>query len=281
LPVTNVSGFVVGQKIGIDIGGNYELATVTAVGKSATQTTLAATAAAGSTNMKIAATMNMTAGDTLTIGTGKLKEVVRISQVGTAGATGTGVDLAAPLRFEHKAGIDVSDVGTGISFTPATKFPHLSGDAVQALGSGITLDRPLSRSHVYGAAVVNPLNATEGFEGVIPNQRFGMPLSARAGSIALLDASGSTVVDAIVYGSQQSSSSANGSITSPELATLEGDQGKGGCIAVVPNVGGRGAAAAPAPNRSVARLPDGRDEDSLCTDFRLSNTPTPGAANQQ
>jgi hypothetical protein len=134
---------------------------------------------------------------------------------------------------------------------------------------------------VYGAAVVNPLNATEGFEGVIPNQRFGMPLSARAGSIALLDASGSTVVDAIVYGSQQSSSSANGSITSPELATLEGDQGKGGCIAVVPNVGGRGAAAAPAPNRSVARLPDGRDEDSLCTDFRLSNTPTPGAANQQ
>ena len=40
LPVTSAAGFEVGQKIGIDIGGNYELATVTAVGKAATQTTL-------------------------------------------------------------------------------------------------------------------------------------------------------------------------------------------------------------------------------------------------
>jgi hypothetical protein len=278
-PVTNVTGFIVGQKMGIDIGGTYELATVTAVGKSATQTTLSAVALSGSTNIKVAATANMTDGDTVTVGTGKLKEVVRITRVGTAGANGTGVDLAAPLRFEHRSGIDVSDVGTGISFLPATKFPHVSGDAVQALGGGITLDRAMAKSHVYGAAVVNPLNLTEGFEGAMPNQWFGMPLSARAGSIALLDASGVTV-DAMVYGSQQSSSSANGSITSPELATLEGDQGKGGCIAVVPNTGGRGSAAAPVPNRSVGRFPDGRDEDNLCTDFRMSNTPTPGAPNQ-
>jgi len=55
------------------------------------------------------------------------------------------------------------------------------------------------------------------------------------------------------------------------------------CIAVVPNTGAAGAAAAAAaavPNRSVARFPDGRDEDNLCTDFRMSNTPTPGAPNQ-
>jgi hypothetical protein len=280
VPVTNATGFVVGQKIGIDIGGNYELATVTAVGKASTQTTLAAAAAAGATNIKIAATMNMTEGDTLTVGTGKLMEIVKISRLGTAGAAGTGVELAGPLRFGHTSGIDVSDVGTGISFSPATKFPHVSGDAVQALGGGITLDKALAKSHAYGAPVINPQNPTEGFEGAPPSQWFGMPLSARAGSIALLDASGVTVVDAIVYGSQQSSSSANGYITSPELATLEGDQGKGGCIAVVPNAGGRGAAAAPAPNRSLGRFPDGRDEDNLCTDFRLSNTPTPGAPNQ-
>ena len=55
LPVTNAAGFEVGQKIGIDIGGNYELATVTAVGKAATQTTLSAAAAAGATNIKVAA----------------------------------------------------------------------------------------------------------------------------------------------------------------------------------------------------------------------------------
>ena len=74
LPVTNATGFEVGQKIGIDIGGNYELATVTAVGKAATQTTLSAAAVAGATNIKVAANSNMTVGDTLTVGTGGRKE---------------------------------------------------------------------------------------------------------------------------------------------------------------------------------------------------------------
>jgi non-reducing end alpha-L-arabinofuranosidase len=171
----------VGRKIGIDVGGNYELATVTAVGKAATQTTLAAAAAAGATNIKVAAGSNMTAGNTLTVGTGARKELVRVGSVGSAGADGTGIDLTTPLRFGHMAGIDVSDVGTGISFSPATRFPHVSGDAVQALGSGLTLDRPLANSHAYGAAVVNPLAATAGYQGPpAPNQWFGGVLSARA-----------------------------------------------------------------------------------------------------
>ncbi|MGJ5817200.1 arabinofuranosidase catalytic domain-containing protein [Paludibaculum fermentans] len=261
LPVTNAAGFSVGEKIGIDIGGNYELATVTAVGQAATQTTLSAASAAGATNIKVAASDNVRPGDTLTIGTGGRKEIATVKSAGSSGASGAGIDLAAPLKFDHAAGIDVSDVGTGISFTPATRFPHVSGDAVQALGSGLTLDRPLARSHEYGAAVVNTQAATVGYQGPpAPNQWFGGTLSARAGSIALLDAAGA-VVDAMVYGSQQSSSSGNGTITSPELATLEGDQGKGGCIVVVPlPIGGAG--------RSRGRFPNGADADSNCTDFQ-------------
>ena len=165
LPVANATGFEVGQRIGIDVGGNYELATVTAVGKAATQTTLAAAAVAGATNIKVAASADMTVGDTLTVGTGGRKELVTVASVGTAGASGTGVDLAAPLRFAHRSGVDVSDVGTGISFSPATKFPHVSGDAVQALGSGLTLDRPLTKSHAYGAPVVNAQVTTDGLPG--------------------------------------------------------------------------------------------------------------------
>jgi len=280
LPVTNIAGFTVGQRMGIDIGGNYELVTVTAVGKAATQTTLSAGAIAGATNIKLAATADLTAGDTLTIGTGKRKELVAVTGIGAPGANGTGITLAAPLRFDHVAGVDLSDVGTGIRFTPATKFPHMSGDAVQALGSGIALDKPLTRSHAYGAPVVNPLSTASGYQGPpVPQQWFGGTLSARAGSIALLDATGKVVVDAIIYGSQQSSSSANGTITSPEIATLEGDQGKGGCIAVAPGVGGRGAGpAAGATSRSVGRFPDGRDADSLCTDFRMQPATTLSAA---
>jgi len=282
LPVTNAAGFAVGQKIGIDIGGNYELATVTAVGKAATQTTLSAAAGAGATNIKVAANSNVTVGDTLTVGTGGRKELVTVTSVGTTGASGTGVDLAAPLKFDHMSGVDASDEGTGISFSPATRFRHVSGDAVQALGSGITLDGPLVNGHAYGAPVVNPLDTTGGYLGPpAPNQWFGGPLSARAGSIALLDASGVVVVDAIVYGSQQSSSSANGTITSPEIATLEADQGRGGCIVVVPSAGrgaGPAATSAGAANRSVGRFPDGFDADSLCTDFLLQPATTLAAA---
>jgi non-reducing end alpha-L-arabinofuranosidase len=271
LPVTNAAGFEVGQKVGIDVGGNHELATVTAVGKAATQTILSVSAVAGATRITVAAASNVTAGDTLTVGTGGRKELVTVTSVGMTGASGPEVGLTAPLEFDHMSGVDVSDVGTGVSFSPATRYPHVSGDAVQALGSGITLDTPLARGHAHGAAVINPLATADGYQGPpAPHQWFGGVLSARAGSIALLDASGVVVVDAVVYGSQQSNSSGNGTIASPELATLEADQGKGGCIVVVPSparASGPAASAAGTTNRSVGRFPDGFDADSLCTDF--------------
>jgi hypothetical protein len=117
--------------------------------------------------------------------------------------------------------------------------------------------------------------ANEGYQGPTPNAWFGSTLFITGGAIALMDASETVVMDAIVYGSQQSNSSANGYITRPDLATLEGVQHQGGCIAVVPGAGSgpataniAAAAAAPgAPNRSIGRFPDGRDTDSLCTDF--------------
>jgi hypothetical protein len=300
LPVTSAAGFEVGQKIGLDIGGNFELATVTAVGKAATQTTLAAAATAGSTSIKVSSNAHMTIGDTLTIGTGGFKELAAVKSIGNISEAPPGppggrrnasnapageVELAAPLKFHHAAWVDVSDVGTGITFAPPTRFPHTSGDAVQALGSGITLDRPLDNDHEYGAAIINPQAPAASYQGT-PNQWFGGALSPSAGSIALMDSTGKVVVDAMVYGSQQSSSSANGTIASPELATLEGVQDKGGCIVVVPQPGrggrGRGApaASAPAPARSAARTSDGADADSNCTDFQMQPS-TPGAPNQR
>jgi hypothetical protein len=278
LPVTSAASFEVGQKIGIDVGGSYELVTVTAVGKAPTQTTLAAAAVAGANNIKVAAASNIMEGDTLTVGTGGRKELVKVASIGGApsglGTNGTDVNLAAPLKFDHMLGVDVSGAGTGISFSPATKFAHVSGEAVQALGSGIALDSPLAKSHAYGAPVLNPSDATAGYQGPpAPNQWFGGPLSTSAGSIALLDASGVAVVDGIVYGSQQSNSSGNGTIASPEIATLEADQGQGGCIVVVPGAG-RGPVPADASNRSVGRFPDGADTDSLCHDFLIQPATT-------
>ncbi len=279
LPVVSTAGFVAGQKIGIDIGGKYEIATVTAVGKAATQTTLSAAASAGATHITLAADANISPGDTLTISTGERKEIVKVASVGAGGTDGTGIELKDPLRLDHAAGVVISDVGTGISLSPATRFPHRSGDAVQALGSGITLDRPLSRGHAYGAPVLDTEATKAGYQGgPAPNQWFGNVLSPSAGSIALMDANGSAVVDAMVYGSQQSNSSANGTITSPELATLEGDQAGSGCIvAVAQRVGQAGF--------SAGRYPDGEDTDSNCRDFHVPSFTTlavasaPGANN--
>ena len=275
LPVASIAGFVAGEKVGIDLGGKYEEATVTAVGKAATQTTIAANAAAGSSMIKIVADADLTVGDTLVIGVGDHKETAKVAAIGTPGANGGGVTLAAALRFDHAIGADVSDAGTGIRFTPASKFAHVSGDAVQALGSGITLDRPLSAAHGHGAPVIDAQAADAGYQGPAPGQWFGAPLSIRGGALSLMDASGKVVVDAIVFGSQQSSSSASGAVNSPELATLVSNQGMGGCIAVIPGAGsGPGAAAAAAaaaapgaPNRSIGRFPDGHDTGNLCNDF--------------
>jgi hypothetical protein len=218
LPVTNAAGFTVGQKIGIDMGGNYEVATVTVVGKAATQTNLFVAAKAGDHTIKVTDNSNMTVGDALIINTGARKEVVKIKRIinvvtaparGARGQAGE-VELTAPLKLDHMSGVDVSDAGTGISFSPATRFVHKSGDAVQALGSGITLDKKLDKNHSVGAAIINTLNTTAGFQGVQkPDQWYGLPLSTTAGSIALTDATGSVLIDGMVYGSQQSNSSAN------------------------------------------------------------------------
>jgi hypothetical protein len=250
IPVTNAAGFEVGQKIGIDLGGNYEVATVTAVGKASTQTTLAVPAKSGDLIIKVTGNSNMTVGDTLIINTGARKEIAvvkRLINVVTAptrggiemGGTGGGnfgeVELTKPLKSDHMLSVDVSDRGTGISFSPATRSAHKSGDAVQALGSGITIVNTMARNHEAGTSVINPLSTSAGYQGPsAPDLWYGGPLSASAGSVALMEASGKVVVDAMVYGSQQSNSSANGTITSPEIAILEGDQSQGGCIVVVP-----------------------------------------------
>lgn len=277
LPVANAQGFVVGQKMGIDPGGHHEVVTVTAVGKGATQTTLVTPSTAGGRTIKVANASNLTVGDRLTVGTGQRLDRVVVASIAPAGTDGADVTLTAPLRFDHMVGVDVAGPGTGIGFVPATRFAHRSGDAVQALGTGIWLDRPLTRAHALGAPVVVPNVTTAGYQGPPPRLWFGGELSIRGGSIALMDPTGKVVADAIVYGSQQSNSSASGAITTPEIATLEGVQDQGGCIAVIPGAGSGPSAAATAlassapgaPNRSIGRFPDGADSDSLCDDFHV------------
>ena len=271
-PAASVAGFVVGEKMGIDLGGQYEEVTVTSVGTPATQSNLARDAKAGDTQLCIVGTSNMEPGSVLTVSTGDRIEIVTVKQVLVVAEPYVRqfgererphepglVELEKPLQRDHATGVDVSCPGTGITFTPATRFAHSSGDALQPLGEGWTLTPGLYLSYAP---------------------------SAYAGSVALVDPATGTVLDAIVYGSQQSNSSANGTITSPELAVLEGNQQGGGCQAVAPGPIpawrlARNPELAKAADRSLVRFPDGADTDVLNEDFHLSEAPTPGGPNQQ
>ncbi len=268
VPVTSVSGFVAGEKIALGYGATYpavarstekyEIATVTAVGKPGTQAYLASDAPAGSTNIKVTNVANITAGDKINLdidSVGHGIETVTVTHVGTASnrgaqAPGTGLDLAAPLRFNHSANIPFSDRGTGISFQPATAFAHSSNEPVQPLGTGVTLDRALVSEHAINAVVHDGQTTTAGYQGAVaPNQWFGGPaLSPSAGNMVLRDAAG-LVVDSLNYGLLVDPWAAEG-------YQAAAGAGQTGC-----------RVAAPSPGTSAGRFPDGADSDSNCADF--------------
>jgi hypothetical protein len=177
---------------------------------------------------------------------------------------GTGLDLAAPLRFNHAANLPFSDRGTGISFAPATAFAHASNEPVQALGAGIQLDSPLARDHAIDAVVRDAPVTTAGYQGSpAPDQWFGGPaLSSNAGSMLLRDAAG-LVVDSLNYGGLVDPWAAEG-------YQAASGSGQSGCRVPSPGPAAGGPAAAlGATNRSAGRFPDGVDTDSNCADFLL------------
>jgi hypothetical protein len=191
---------------------------------------------------------------------------VTVTAVGTAGANGTGITIAAPLQFDHSSNLPYSVRGTGISFTPATAFAHSSNEPVQALGSGITIDHPLGNNHAINTPVRDAQVTTAGYQGTpAPDLWFGGPALANSGSMVLRDGH-TLIVDSLNYGL----------LVDPWLA--EGYQansgsGQSGCRVGSP---GSGAGA----GRSANRFPNGTDTDSNCTDFLTSTNPTPGAVNR-
>ena len=299
IKVTSVSGISAGDKIRLDIdsvGHGIETVTVTQVGTQAYHTNLSADASDGATNIKVRNVNGFAVGDEIAIGTPANKTTATISAVGTAGPTGTGIDftpalnqahlrdegvvapgtgldLAAPLRFNHAANLPFGDRGTGISFQPATAFAHSSNEPVQALGTGITLDSPLAKDHAIDAVVRDSAVTTAGYQGTpAPNQWFGGPeltanvpvfgrtISLREGSIVLHDPSG-LVVDSLNYGGLADPWAAEG-------YQATSGPGQSGCYSPAPGATlGFGPADAGGVNSSAGRFPDGTDTGSNCSDF--------------
>ena len=288
ISVTSVANISVGDKIRLDIdslGHGVETVTVTHAGTQASRSALSADASAGATNIKIRNANGFAVGDKLILGASE--ETVTLTAVGAPGPAGasldftpaltqahlngeqvihpgTGLDLAAPLRFNHAANLPFNDQGTGISFQPATAFAHSSNEPVQALGAGITLDSPLAREHAIDAVVRDATVTTAGYQGTpAPDQWFGGPaLSPSAGNMVLRDGAG-LVVDSLNYGLLVDPWAAEG------YQAASGG-GQSGCRAATPGAaGGPGPAglAAASTYKSAGRYPDGAETDSNCDDF--------------
>jgi putative Flp pilus-assembly TadE/G-like protein len=82
-------------------------AAVGTLAQCATKTTLAAAVAAGATNIKVASVAGMAANDSLTLDPIGIPTTVRITAVGTAGPTGTGVTFAPALAAAYANGTDL------------------------------------------------------------------------------------------------------------------------------------------------------------------------------
>ena len=299
IKVTALSDISIGDKIRLDVdslGHGIETVTVAHVGTAAGRTNLSAPASAGANRISVRRAEGFAVGDRITVGTPASQEEVTVTAVGSQGpvaidftpalakshvdsewvvSPGTGLDLAAPLRFNHAANLPFSDRGTGVSFQPATAFAHSSNEPVQALGTGITLDRPLDYNHGIHEVVRDAAAKSAGYQGTpAPNQWFGGPelttqslqfghsITVEEGSMVLRDASG-VVVDSLNYGG----------LVDPWAA--EGDQAASGARLSGCYVPAPGSVFDPwstlvapvATNSSAGRFPDGADTDSNCADF--------------
>jgi hypothetical protein len=155
----------------------YEVVTVTAVGKQGTQAYLAAEAPAGSTNIKVTSGSDISVGDKIRLdidSRGHGIETVTVTRVGTeAHRTNLAADASAGatnIRVRNVNGLAAGDkltigtpankeevtvgtvgtagpTGTGIEFTPALAQEHIRDETVMAVGTGLDLAAPLKFDH--------------------------------------------------------------------------------------------------------------------------------------
>ena len=89
-------------------------------------TTLAVAATAGDTNIKVASVAGFTVGTHMSVDTGPNAESPVITNVGTGGAGGTGIDFNPPLAHDHASGVPV--------YGPTATDP--TGDMTKVFGEG-------------------------------------------------------------------------------------------------------------------------------------------------
>ncbi len=187
IPVTEVHGFAIGQKIALGYGATYpdvertseryEIATVVQVGKPGTQAYLGADAPAGATNIKVTSVSNISVGDRIRLDIDSLGhgiETVTVTHVGTPAlrttlaseaavgstnikvadlsgfTTGDKMTIGTPVNWQT---VTITAVGTagaagsGVDFSPALTQAYPRETRVTDQGTGLDLAEPLRFRH--------------------------------------------------------------------------------------------------------------------------------------
>lgn len=299
IPVTSTDHFKTGQKMAIGYGSTYpavsnslekyEVVTITSVGKPGTQAYLSMDAKKGDTFIKVSSTENITAGDKIRLdidSKGHGIETVTVKSVGTPSVRntfrgpledeedpGTGLELAAPLQFDHSSNIPFSVNGTGITFEPASAFEHSSNEPVLALVYSITLDKSLGKTHEIDDVVLDAKVSTAGYhDSIEADLLFGGPvLDESRGNITLRTSKG-LIADALNYGGVVDPWLSEGYQSEPDSpgnfasAPASSRNRRWNPFAQVSSVAG--------PDLSSGRFPDGTDSDSNADDFRVQTNLT-------
>jgi len=187
VPVETVTGFSLGQKIALGHGTTYpavantveqyEIATVTAVGKPGTQAYLATEARAGASNIKVTSVADISVGDKIRLdvdSVGHGIETVTVAHVGTTAtktnltanasasatrvnvrraegfAVGDKITVGTPASLEDVTITSIGSRGRGgvaVDFTPALARPHVTDEWVVSPGTGLDLSVPLKYNH--------------------------------------------------------------------------------------------------------------------------------------
>ena len=130
----------------------YEVVTVTAVGKPGTQAYLGADAPAGSTNIKVTSVANISAGDKIRLdidSVGHGIETVTVTKVGTQSSRSTlAADASAGatnIKVRDANGFAVGDKMT--VGTPATRNGHVTAVGARAGGASVDFTPALAQAH--------------------------------------------------------------------------------------------------------------------------------------
>lgn len=198
--------FYAGDTVTIGTGDSAETRTIATAGTAvAPPTTLAEDAAAGTTNIKVAATAGYAPGDPLTIGSGSTQQNVTITAVGSprlqttlaapaaAGATNiklqsTGafcIPLIGCFRDPVLQAGDVLEIGTGADQVTATI--ESVGTTPGATGDGVTLTEPLARASAAGTSVLNRGGGLTFSPALAASHAIGEPVNSLGGGFTFTE----------------------------------------------------------------------------------------------